>query len=53
MSHNGIRPFPSWRRWRDIGNGGAEISSEFTFTETIGPSAMLYSVLYALEPDGR
>jgi hypothetical protein len=32
-----------------LGNGGAEISSEFTITETIGPSAMLYSVLYALE----
>ena len=43
---------PSWRRWRDIGNGGAEISSEFTITETIGPSAMLYSFPYALELDG-
>jgi endoglucanase len=42
---------PPWRRWRDLGNGGAEISSEFTITETIGASAMLYSVLYALEPE--
>jgi hypothetical protein len=41
---------PSWRRWRDIGNGGAEISSEFTITETIGYSAFLYGILYALEP---
>lgn len=40
---------PPWRRWRDLGNGGAEVSSEFTITETIGASAMLYSVLYALE----
>lgn len=40
---------PAWRRWRDLGNGGAEVSSEFTITETIGASAMLYSVLYALE----
>jgi endoglucanase len=40
---------PSWRRWRDLGNGGAEVSSEFTITETIGNSAMLYAALYALE----
>jgi hypothetical protein len=40
---------PSWRRWRDLGNGGAEISSEFTITETVGASAMLYSLLYALQ----
>jgi len=38
--------FPLYRRWRDIG-GSAEISSEFTITETIGASAMLYSTLYA------
>jgi endoglucanase len=42
--------FPVWRCWRDLGNGGAEISSEFTITETIGASAMLYAMLYALEP---
>lgn len=40
---------PSWRRWRDIGNGSAEVSSEFTITETIGFSAMLYGTLYAIE----
>lgn len=40
---------PPWRRWRDLGSGGAEVSSEFTITETIGASAMLYSVLLALE----
>jgi hypothetical protein len=40
---------PRLRRWRDLGNGGAEISSEFTITETIGASAMLYATLYALE----
>ena len=39
---------PVWRRWRDLGNGGAEISSEFTITETIGASAMLYAALQAL-----
>lgn len=39
---------PPWRRWRDIGNGGAEVSSEFTITETIGASSMLYSTLHAL-----
>ena len=42
--------FPVWRCWRDLGNGGAEVSSEFTITETIGESAMLYAMLYALEP---
>ncbi len=40
---------PSWRRWRDLGNGSAEVSSEFTITETIGASGMLYSFLYAME----
>lgn len=40
---------PRLRRWRDLGNGGAEISSEFTITETIGYSAMLYAVLYAAD----
>lgn len=44
---------PAWRRWRDIGNGGAEISSEFTITETTGASAMLYSTLYALERQAK
>jgi hypothetical protein len=40
---------PVWRRWRDLGNGGAEVSSEFTITETVGASAMLYGMLYALD----
>ena len=40
---------PRLRRWRDLGNGGAEISSEFTITETIGATAMLYSALYSAE----
>lgn len=39
---------PPWRRWRDLGNGGAEVSSEFTITETIGASSMLYGMLYGL-----
>lgn len=41
---------PAWRKWRDLGNGGAEVCSEFTITETIGASAMLYAMLEALEP---
>ncbi len=40
---------PRLRRWRDLGNGSAEISSEFTITETIGASAMLYSALFSAE----
>ena len=39
---------PRWRRVRDIG-GGAEVSSEFTITETIGCSAMLFETLWSLE----
>lgn len=42
---------PRLRRWRDLGNGGAEVSSEFTVTETLGASAMLYAALHGLEPD--
>ncbi len=42
---------PVLRRWRDLGNGGAEVSSEFTITETIGFSAMLYAALYAEEQE--
>jgi len=30
---------------------GSESSSEFTITETIGASAMLYEFLYALEKE--
>ena len=39
---------PLYRHWRDI-SGTAEDSSEFTITETVGGSAMLYSTLHALE----
>lgn len=38
---------PKWRKWRDLWSSGAEISSEFTIPQTIGPSAMLYGTLYA------
>lgn len=38
---------PGYRCWRDLGNGGAEVSSEFTITETIGASAMLYAFLHS------
>lgn len=41
---------PRLRRWRDLGNGSAEVSSEFTITETTGNSAMLYAILHSLEP---
>lgn len=44
---------PVWRRWRDLGNGGAEVSSEFTITETIGSSAMLYAALKGLASEGK
>jgi endoglucanase len=39
---------PPGRHWVDQGSG-SESSSEFTITETIGSSAMLYEFLYALE----
>ena len=50
MDSSALQPeLPRLRRWRDIGNGSAEISSEFTVTETLGSSAMLYAILHALE----
>ena len=42
---------PGYRCWRDLGNGGAEISSEFTINETLGHSAMLYAFLHAMAPN--
>lgn len=53
---NGLVHNPKWypsqippgRHYIDIGSG-SESSSEFTITETIGASAMLYAFLYALE----
>ena len=39
---------PPYRCWRDIGES-AENNSEFTITETVGCSAMLYATLYAEE----
>jgi hypothetical protein len=41
--------WPLWRSWRDVWGNFAEIYSEFTVPQTIGPSAMLYSTFYALE----
>lgn len=41
--------WPLWRSWRDVWGRYAEIYSEFTVHQTIGPSATLYSALYALE----
>ncbi len=43
---------PIYRCWRDIGES-AEMNSEFTITETIGASAMLYAALYAEEMGGN
>ncbi len=42
---------PPGRHYVDQGSG-SESSSEFTITETIGSSAMLYGFLYALEEEG-
>ena len=39
---------PRWRRVLDI-HGGGEISSEFTITETVGASAILFNSLWPLE----
>jgi len=40
---------PPWRSHRDLWGNGAEIWSEFTVHQTIGPTAMLFESLYALE----
>lgn len=42
---------PPGRHYVDQGSG-SESSSEFTITETVGSSAMLYEFLYALEKEG-
>ena len=42
------KEIPRWRRVLDIRAGG-EISSEFTITETIGASAILFNSLWPLE----
>ncbi len=47
------RKFPLWRSWRDVWGNFAEIYSEFTLHQTIGPSAMLYSSLFALERERK
>ena len=46
------KEIPRWRRVLDI-HGGGEISSEFTITETIGASAILFNSLWPLEPSCR
>jgi len=43
---------PPGRHWVDQGSA-SEASSEFTITETIGSSAMLYEFLYALEKEQK
>jgi endoglucanase len=40
---------PAWRKWRDLWGAGSETCSEFTIPQTIGPAAMLYGSLYAME----
>jgi len=40
---------PPWRSHRDLWGNGAEIWSEFTVHQTIGPTAMLFQCLHALE----
>jgi endoglucanase len=42
-------PRPPGRSFRDVWGGGAEIWNEFTVHQCLGPAAMTYSVLHALE----
>lgn len=42
-------PHPAWRSHRDVWGNGAEIWSEFTIPQTIGPTAMMFEMLYAAE----
>ncbi|MEM6820811.1 MAG: glycoside hydrolase family 9 protein [Verrucomicrobiota bacterium] len=39
--------WPLWRSWRDVWGNRAEIYSEFTINQTVGPAAMTYAFLYA------
>jgi hypothetical protein len=43
---------PLYRRWRDR-SGGAEISSEFTITQTTGASAVLFAAFFGMETAGH
>jgi endoglucanase len=42
-------PRPVGRSFRDVWGGGAEIWNEFTVHQCLGPAAMTYAVLHALE----
>jgi len=39
--------WPLWRSWRDIWGNYAEIYSEFTISQTVGPASATYAYLYA------
>lgn len=41
--------WPIWRSWRDVWGHWAEIYSEFTIEQTVGPAAIMYAALYGLE----
>ncbi|MDA3963388.1 MAG: glycoside hydrolase family 9 protein [Planctomycetota bacterium] len=43
--------WPLWRSWRDVWGNHAEIYSEFTVNQTIGPASLVYATLYALEQE--
>ncbi len=43
--------WPLWRSWRDVWATRAEMYSEFTVHQTLGPAAFTYARLYALEAD--
>lgn len=45
-------PHPAWRSHRDVWGNGAEIWSEFTIPQTIGPTAMMFQALHAAESRG-
>ena len=41
--------WPRWYSWRDVWGEWAEIYSEFTISQTVGPQAAFYAMLYGYE----
>jgi hypothetical protein len=41
--------WPLWRSWRDVWATRAEMYSEFTVHQTLGPAAFTYARLFSLE----
>lgn len=48
---NDVPPVPAARSWKDQWGWFAEVWNEFTVGQCLGPAAMVYATLYAMEAD--